>query len=159
MHSNLFHLIIFFYFFIKCMQFMTMILFKCCIYVKLHVIWSKLLLYIFSLINHINNLHIQVLSLKLSSIKSMLHTLYVTYIRHNFYADFLMIQEIFSFLVINLQFKTSKISYCLNFNNLLFKHELQMFHQWYSCILQSISSLITLTYIIVLLNYINDVFN
>ncbi len=141
------------------MQFMTMILFKRCIYAKLHVIWSKSLLYIFSLINHIDNLHIQVLSLKLSSIKNMLHTLYATYIRHNLYADFLMIQEIFSFLVIDLQFKTSKISYCSNFNNLLLKHELQMFHQWYTCILQSISSLITSTYTTVLLNYTDDVFD
>ena len=69
------------------------------------------------------------LSLKLSSIKNMLHTLYATFIRYNLYADFLMIQEIFSFLVIDLQFKISKIFHCLNFNNLLLKHELQMFHQ------------------------------
>ncbi len=54
-----------FYFFIKCMQSMTMTLSKRCMYVKLHVIWSKLLLYIFSLINHIDSLNIQALSLKL----------------------------------------------------------------------------------------------
>ncbi len=54
---------LFFYFFIKCMQSMIMTLFRRCIYAKLHVIWSKLLLYIFSLINHINSLHIQALSL------------------------------------------------------------------------------------------------
>ena len=46
----------YFYFFIKYMQSMTMILFKCCMYAKLHVIWSKSLLYIFSLINHIDSL-------------------------------------------------------------------------------------------------------
>ncbi len=56
----------FFYFFIKCMQSMTMTLSTCCVYAKLHVIWSKSLLYIFSLINHIDSLHIQALSLKLS---------------------------------------------------------------------------------------------
>ncbi len=44
------------------MQSMTMILFRCCMYAKLHVIWSKLLLYIFSLINHIDSLCIQALS-------------------------------------------------------------------------------------------------
>ena len=53
----------FFYFFIKCMQSMTMILSKRCMYAKLHVIWSKSLLYIFSLINHIDSLHIQALFL------------------------------------------------------------------------------------------------
>ncbi len=55
-----------FYFFIKCMQSMTMTLSRCCVCATLHVIWSKSLLYIFSLINHIDSLHIQVLSLKLS---------------------------------------------------------------------------------------------
>ncbi len=54
----------FFYFFIKCMQFMTMTLFRRCAYVKLHVSWSKSLLYIFSLINHIDSLHKQALSIK-----------------------------------------------------------------------------------------------
>jgi len=38
-------------------------LFRRCMYAKLHVTWSKSLLYIFSLINHINSLHIQALSL------------------------------------------------------------------------------------------------
>ncbi len=52
-----------FFFFIKCMQSMTMILSRRCMYAKLHVIWSKSLLYIFSLINHIDSLHIQALSL------------------------------------------------------------------------------------------------
>ncbi len=45
------------------MQFMTMTLFKRCMYAKLHVIWSKSLLYIFLLINHIDSLCIQALSL------------------------------------------------------------------------------------------------
>ncbi len=53
-----------FYFFIKCMQFMTMTLSRCCMYVKLHVSWSKSLLYIFSLINHIDSLRKQALSIK-----------------------------------------------------------------------------------------------
>ncbi len=57
-------MISFFSFFIKCMQFMTMILFKRCAYVRLHVSWSKSLLYIFSLINHIDSLRKQVLSIK-----------------------------------------------------------------------------------------------
>ncbi len=60
-HISLYFL--FFYFFIKCMQSMTMILSRRCIYAKLHVIWSKSLLYIFSLINHIDSLHIQALFL------------------------------------------------------------------------------------------------
>ncbi len=59
-----------FFFFIKCMQSMTMTLFRRCMYAKLHVIWSKSLLYIFSLINHIDSLCIQALSLKLSSLYS-----------------------------------------------------------------------------------------
>ncbi len=46
----------FFFFFIKCMQSMTMILSRCYVYAKLHVTWSKSLLYIFSLINHIDSL-------------------------------------------------------------------------------------------------------
>ncbi len=53
----------FFFFFIKCMQSMTMTLSRRCMYAKLHVIWSKSLLYIFSLISHIDSLHIQALSL------------------------------------------------------------------------------------------------
>ena len=38
------------------MQFMTITLFRCCTYVRLHVSWSKTLLYIFLLINHIDSL-------------------------------------------------------------------------------------------------------
>ena len=53
-----------FFFFIKCMQSMTMTLSRRCAYVKLHVSWSKSLLYIFSLINHIDSLCKQVLSIK-----------------------------------------------------------------------------------------------
>ncbi len=75
----------FFHFFIKCMQFMTMILFRRCVYATLHVIWLKSLLYIFSLINHIDSLHIQALSLKLLSsyfrFSSSLRTLYVLLFR------------------------------------------------------------------------------
>ena len=54
---------IFFYFFIKCMQPMTMTLSRRCMYAKLHVTWPKSLLYIFSLVNHIDSLRIQALSL------------------------------------------------------------------------------------------------
>jgi len=64
-----------------------------------------------------------------------------------------------SFLATNSQFKRNEISHCSDFDSLLLKHELQMFHLQYTCVLQSISSLITLTCITVLLNYINDVFN
>ncbi len=53
----------FFYFFIKCMQSMAMTLSRRCMYAKLHVTWSKSLLYIFSLVNHIDSLRIQTLSL------------------------------------------------------------------------------------------------
>ncbi len=60
---DLYQRVYLFYFFIKCMQSMTMTLSERCMYAKLHVIWSKSLLYIFSLINHINSLHIQALFL------------------------------------------------------------------------------------------------
>ncbi len=75
----------FYFFFIKCMQSMTMTLSRRCMYAKLHVIWSKSLLYIFSLINHIDSLHIQALLLKLSQsyfrFSSFLHTLRVLLFR------------------------------------------------------------------------------
>jgi len=45
------------------MQPMAMTLSRRCMYAKLHVTWSKSLLYIFSLINHIDSLHIQALFL------------------------------------------------------------------------------------------------
>ncbi len=65
----------FFYFFIKCMQSMTMILSRRCVYVKLHVSWSKSLLYIFSLINQINSLCKQISFIKhlLSLVLSFSH--------------------------------------------------------------------------------------
>ncbi len=73
------------FFFIKCMQFMTMTLSRRCMYAKLHVIWPKSLLYIFSFINHINSLYIQALSLKLSQsyfhFSSFLRTLRVLLFR------------------------------------------------------------------------------
>ncbi len=63
-HVKLIYNIRFFlYFFIKCMQSMTMTLSRRCMYAKLHVLWSKSLLYIFSLINHIDSLRIQALFL------------------------------------------------------------------------------------------------
>jgi len=64
-----------------------------------------------------------------------------------------------SFLMTDSQFKMNKIFHCSDFNNLLLKHELQMFHLQYACILQLISSLITSTHTTVFLNYTNDVFN
>ncbi len=65
----------YFFFFIKCMQSMTMTLSRRCAYVKLHVFWSKSLLYIFSLINHIDSLHKQMLLIKqlLSFVLSFSH--------------------------------------------------------------------------------------
>ncbi len=56
-----------FFFFIKCMQSMTMTLSRRCMYAKLHVIWSKSLLYIFSLINHIDSLRIRARELSIWS--------------------------------------------------------------------------------------------
>jgi len=64
-----------------------------------------------------------------------------------------------SFLMTDSQFKRNEISHCSDFDSLLLKHELQMFHLQYACVLQSISSLITSTYATVLSNYTNDVFN
>jgi len=64
-----------------------------------------------------------------------------------------------SFLATYSQFKKNKISHCSNFNSLLFKHELQMFHLQYACILQSISSLIILIHTTVFLSYTDDVFD
>ncbi len=64
-----------------------------------------------------------------------------------------------SFLITNSQFKMNKISHCSDFDSLLLKHELQMFHLQYACILQSISSLITSTCATVLLSYTDDVFD
>ncbi len=82
---SFFSFFLFFFVFIKCMQSMTMILSRRCVYATLHVIWSKSLLYIFSLINHIDSLHIQALSLQLlqlySHFSSFLHTLRVLLFR------------------------------------------------------------------------------
>jgi len=64
-----------------------------------------------------------------------------------------------SFLATDSQFKMNKISHCSDFDSLLLKHELQMFHLQYACILQSISSLITSMCATVFLNYTNDVFD
>ena len=64
-----------------------------------------------------------------------------------------------SFLTTDSQFKTNKISHCSDFDSLLLKHESQTFRLQYACILQSISSLITSTYVIVFSNYTDDVFD
>ncbi len=65
--SIIYRFYFYFYFFIKCMQPMAMALSRRCMYAKLHVTWPKSLLYIFSLVNHIDSLRIQALSLKPSS--------------------------------------------------------------------------------------------
>ncbi len=73
------------FFFIKCMQSMTMTLSKCCAYVKLHVSWSKSLLYIFSLINHIDSLRKQALSIKqLLSLVLLFSHLFVLFLLYSF---------------------------------------------------------------------------
>jgi len=59
----------------------------------------------------------------------------------------------------NSQFKMNEISHCSDFDSLLLKHELQMFHLQYICISQSISSLITSTYVTVLSSYTDNVFD
>jgi len=64
-----------------------------------------------------------------------------------------------SFLVTDSQFKRNEISHCSDFDSLLLKHESQMFYLQYTCVSQSISSLITLTYVTVLLNYTDNVFD
>jgi len=64
-----------------------------------------------------------------------------------------------SFLATDSQFKRNKISHCSDFDSLLLKHKLQMFRLQYICISQLISSLITSTYVTVLSNYTNDVFD
>ncbi len=64
-----------------------------------------------------------------------------------------------SFLTTDSQFKTNEISHCSDFDSLLLKHESQMFHLRYACILQSISSLITSIYTTVFSSYTDDVFN
>jgi len=64
-----------------------------------------------------------------------------------------------SFLTTNSQFKMNEISHCLDFDSLLLKHESQTFRLRYTCVSQSISSLITLTCATVFSNYTDDVFN
>ena len=61
------------------------------------------------------------------SIENMLYTLHATYIKHNFYADFLLRFKkllLESFLVTDSQFKMNKIFHCSDFNSLLLKHEM-----------------------------------
>jgi len=64
-----------------------------------------------------------------------------------------------SFLATDSQFKKNEIFHCLNFNSLLLKHELQTFRLQYTCVSQSISSLIISTHATVFSSYINDVFD
>ena len=100
---------IFFYFFIKCMQSMTMTLFRRCAYVKLHVFWSKLLLYIFSLINHIDSLHKQVLSIKqllslmlLFSHFFMFFSLYFSVLNSHFLVAIQVLFKYFSIMILSI---------------------------------------------------------
>lgn len=51
--------LVIFYSFIKCMQSMTIILSKRCVYAKLQVTWLKSMLCIFSLNSHIDRMHIR----------------------------------------------------------------------------------------------------
>ncbi len=64
-----------------------------------------------------------------------------------------------SFLTTDSQFKANEISHCSDFDSLLLKHESQMFRLRYTCVSQSISSLITLTCVTVLSDYTDDVFD
>ncbi len=64
-----------------------------------------------------------------------------------------------SFLATDSQFKTNEISHCSDFDSLLLKHESQTFRLRYTCVSQSISSLITSTRATVLSNYTDDVFD
>jgi len=64
-----------------------------------------------------------------------------------------------SFLATDLQFKMNKIFHCSDFDSLLFKHKLQMFCLQYACVLQLISSLITLTCATVFSSYTDDIFD
>ncbi len=90
---------LFFYFFIKCMQSMTMTLSEHCMYAKLHVIWSKSLLYIFLLINHIDSLHIQALFLN-----SHHHTLVFLYF-FAFFAFYSFVSNNYFLVAIQVFFK------------------------------------------------------
>ncbi len=64
-----------------------------------------------------------------------------------------------SFLATDSQSETNEIFHCSDFDSLLLKHESQMFHLRYACVLQSISSLITLTHATVLSSYTDDIFD
>jgi len=64
-----------------------------------------------------------------------------------------------SFLATDSQFKMNEIFHCSDFDSLLLKHESQTFRLQYACISQSISSLITSTYVTVLSNYTDNVFD
>ena len=79
------------------MQSMTMTLSKCCMYAKLHVIWSKSLLYIFSLINHIDSLHIQALSLNSHHCTLVFLCLFALFAFYSFVSNshFLVVIQVF----------------------------------------------------------------
>jgi len=64
-----------------------------------------------------------------------------------------------SFLATDSQFKRNEISHCSDFDSLLLKHESQTFRLRYTCISQSISSLITSTCATVFSSYTDDVFD
>ncbi len=96
--------LILFYFFIKCMQSMTMTLSRRCMYAKLHVIWSKSLLYIFSLINHIDSLRIQALSFN-----SHHHT-FVFLCFFAFFAFYSFVSNSHFLIVIRVFFKYSSVA-------------------------------------------------
>ncbi len=91
----------------------------------------------------------------------MLYTLHATYLKHDLYADFsLRLKRLLrEFSCDRFTVERNEISHCSDFDSLLLKHESQMFHLRYTCVLQSISSLITSTCVTVLLSYTDDVFN
>ncbi len=66
----------FFFFFIKCMQPMAMALSRRCVYAKLHVIWPKSMLYIFSLSSHTDKMRIRARLLYYTKNDFVKHCLY-----------------------------------------------------------------------------------
>ncbi len=94
----------YFYFFIKCMQPMAMTLSRRCMYAKLHVIWPKSLLYIFSLVNHIDSLRIQALSLNSRHRTSVFLCLFA------FFAFYSFVPNSYFLVAIRVFFKYSSVA-------------------------------------------------
>jgi len=86
------------------MQSMTMTLSRRCMYAKLHVIWPKSLLYIFSLINHINSLRIQALFL------NSRHCTFVFLCSFTFFAFYSFVSNSHFLVAIRVFFKYSSVA-------------------------------------------------